>query len=331
MNDRQPIDPALRRYLDQLAAAIGPAPAVAPPDAQRVGMVRGLMAGALAGRDAIAGLPNDVEVRSLEIAAGLGARLFLPPGRRGAVPLLVYLHGGGWVVGSSVSHTPFCQLLCAASGVAMLAVDYRLAPEHPYPAALEDTLAAFACARREAAAWGCDPVRLAIGGDSAGANLAAVAANRLCAAEPAAVPLRAQLLLYPVTASAEPGLPSYQQNASGCGLEAGAMRWFWRQYAPQAAADDPDLYPLLASLPAGLPPTLVATAEYDVLRDDGIAYAARLRQAGVAVIHQHAPDMHHNFPVHPGTVARFPQSVAALAGFAEWLRLTLRRGEDGAP
>jgi acetyl esterase len=149
-----------------------------------------------------------------------------------------------------------------------------------------------------------------------------VVANRLSAAGEAHA-LRALLLLYPVTDSPQAGHASYTENATGYGLEADAMRWFWQQYAPGVSPSDPDASPLqLHNLPA-LPPTLVATAEYDVLRDEGLAYAQKLEAAGIAVSRLHAPDMHHNFPVHPGTVARFPQCDAALSQIASWLRATL--------
>jgi acetyl esterase len=216
---------------------------------------------------------------------------------------------------------PFCRLLSEAAGVIIVSVEYRLAPEHPYPAALEDTKAAFDWVVKHAHEWGGDASRLALGGDSAGANLAAVTANRLCAETPAkAHALRAQLLLYPVTDHPSADHPSYAENASGYGLEGNLMRWFWELYAPGVAADDPDVSPLrLREVPA-LPPTLVTTAHYDVLRDEGIAYAEKLTAAGVAVTRLHAPDMGHNFPVTPGQVARFPQGVQALGEIAEWLK-----------
>jgi acetyl esterase len=139
-------------------------------------------------------------------------------------------------------------------------------------------------------------------------------------------PLRALLLLYPITDSPGAGHGSYLENATGYGLEANMMRWYWQQYAPRVSPDDPDVSPLqLHKLPA-LPPTLLATAEYDVLRDEGLAYARKLEEAGVVVTRLHSPDMHHNFPVHPGTVARFPQGDAALAHIAGWLRATLAHG-----
>jgi len=323
MRERKAIDPALRRFLDEQAAALGAPPEMT--DEARTRMLRQRMVRALESRTSIPGLPNQVELRQVEIASGLLARLYTPPRAEGLLPVLVYLHGGGWVAGSVATHDPFCRLLSGAAEVIIASIEYRMAPEHPYPAAVDDTLTAVQWADQHAEEWGGDVTRLGLGGDSAGANLAAVAANRLCATA-AKHPLRALLLLYPVTDSPQAGHPSYVENAAGYGLEANIMRWFWQQYAPGVSPADPDVSPLqLHKLPA-LPPTLVATAEYDVLRDEGLAYAQKLEAAGVAVTHLHAPDMHHNFPVHPGTVARFPQCNAALTHIAGWLRATLARG-----
>jgi acetyl esterase len=323
MRERKPIDQALRRFLDEQAAALGP-PAEMTDEA-RTRMLRERMVRALESRTSIPGLPNQVQTREVEIATGLLAHLYTPPGAEGPLPVLVYLHGGGWVAGSVATHDPFCRLLSGAAEVIVASVEYRMAPEHPYPAAVEDTLAAVLWADQHAGEWGGDATRLALGGDSAGANLAAVVANRRCATAQAH-PLRALVLLYPVADSPQAGHASYLENSTGYGLEADLMRWFWQQYAPGVAPGDPDVSPLqLHKLPA-LPPTLVATAEYDVLRDEGLAYAQKLAAAGVAVTHLHAPDMHHNFPVHPGTVARFPQCDDALTQIAGWLRATLVRG-----
>jgi acetyl esterase len=320
MKERQPIDGALRRFLDEQAIAFGPPQAMT--DEARVRMVRERMVRALEGRASIPGLPNEVQTRDVEISPRLAARLYRPPVATVPLPVLVYQHGGGWVAGSVASHDPFCRLLCQAAGVIVLSIEFRPAPENPYPAAVEDTLAAVRWAGQHASEWGGDPERLAVGGDSAGANLAAVAANKLSAAGKGPA-LRGLFLLYPVTDHPSANHPSYTENATGYGLEANGMRWFWEQYAPGVSPKDPDASPLqLPELPV-LPPALVATAEYDVLRDEGIAYAQKLVAAGVTVTHLHAPDMHHNFPVHPGTVARFPQSDAALTAFAAWLRNTL--------
>jgi len=317
---RQPIDAALRAYLDELMLAAGPPqPAT---DEERVSAGRALMLKALAGRSSIAGLPNGVRARDVQITDALAGRLYQPSPGQGSPSGMVYLHGGGWALGSVETHDPFCRLLSEAAGISILSVEYRLAPEHPFPAGLEDTLAAFAWAAEHCSEWGGDAGRLAIGGDSAGANLAAAAANRLCAGGRSAAPC-AQLLLYPATDHAAAGHSSYVENGTGFGLDAERMHWFWRLYAEGVPPEDPGISPLrLAELPA-LPPTFVATAEYDPLRDEGIAYVNKLRDGGVPVRHIHSPDMNHNFPVHPGTVGRFRQGDEALAEMAGWLRATL--------
>jgi acetyl esterase len=131
------------------------------------------------------------------------------------------------------------------------------------------------------------------------------------------------MLLYPVTDHHNANHLSYEENSTGYGLEAEAMRWFWQQYAPNTSPDNSDISPLrLENVPV-LPPTLVATAEYDVLRDEGIAYAEKLRAAGVAVTHLHSPDMNHNFPVGLDMIARFPQCETTFNEIADWLRVTL--------
>jgi acetyl esterase len=317
MRERKPIDAALRRFLDDQAAALGPP--VEMTDAARTEMLRDRIMRALESRVSIPGLPNKVESREVEILPGLGARLYRPPGVTVPLPVLVYLHGGGWVIGSVATHDPFCRLLSQAAGVIVVSVGYRLAPENPFPAALEDTVAAVRWAASHAAEWGGDARRLGLGGDSSGANLAAVVANRLTAGAEV-LPLHALLLLYPVTDSSGAGHPSYTENATGYGLEVNTMRWFWNQYAPGISPNEPQTSPLQLPNVPKLPPTLIATAEYDVLRDEGIAYAEKLGKAGIAVTHLHAPDMHHNFLVHPATVARFPQCEAALDAIAGWVR-----------
>ena len=318
---RSPFNPDVRRLLDEQAAA---APKEPPPNNEaRVKMARGFMVRALQSRASIDGLPNGVETRELEIAPGLGARLYLPPGQDGGPrPTLVYLHGGGWVVASVAILDPFCRLLCEAAGVNIVSVEYRLAPEHPHPAGLEDTLAAFQWVAAHAAEWGGDETRLALGGDSAGANLAAVAANRFGGQGEGAT-LRALLLLYPITDHPGANHPSYTQNASGYGMEASLLRWFWEQYAPHVPPDDPNVSPLRSPTLPPLPPTLVATAEYDPLRDEGVAYVEKLKAAGVATTHLHSPDMGHNFPATPNLVGRFPECRETLAEIAAWLKATL--------
>ncbi len=315
--ERKPLDPALKQYLAEIAAA-----APDPPAPETAENRRAIMNRALQNRTAIPGLPNRVEARDIEVNAHRNARLYTPPDAPASLPVLLYMHGGGWVIGSIATHDPFCRLLCDAADIKILSIDFRLAPTYPFPAGLNDTLAAWHWLVDHATEIGGDPQRLALGGDSAGGNLAAVAANRLGAAADPVQPA-AQLLLYPVTDHPSAGHASYTECSTGCGLDASVMRWFWDQYVSGVSAVDPNVSPLrLKGLPA-LPPTLVATAEHDPLRDEGIAYAEKLQDAGVAVTHMHSPDMHHNFPVHPGTIARFPQSVDALNQFTAWLKKTL--------
>ena len=317
VRERKPLDPALRQYLDEIAVA--PSATIPPETAANR---RAIMNRALANRTCIPGLPNRVDSRDLTTSARRTARLYTPPNAVLPLPVLLYMHGGGWVVGSIETHDPFCRLLCDAAGIQILAIDFRLAPEYPFPAGVNDTLAAWHWLVANANEIGGDPQRLAVGGDSAGANLAAVVANRIGAAAGVTQPA-AQLLLFPVMDHPDAGHASYTECATGCGLDASVMRWFWDQYHPGISSADPNLSPLRLEKIPPLPPTLVATAEHDPLRDEGIAYAERLLASGVAVTHLHYADMHHNFPVHPGTVARFPQSIEALQRFALWLRQTL--------
>src|ERR1700736_5515666 len=159
MRERTAIDQALRRFLDEQAAALG-APAEMTDEA-RTRMLRQRMVRALEGRTSIPGLPNQVEMRPVEIASGLLARLYTPPRAKGPLPLLVYLHGGGWVAGSVATHDPFCRLLSGAAEVIIASIDFRSAPEHPYPAAVDDTLTAARWAAQHAAEYGGDATRLA--------------------------------------------------------------------------------------------------------------------------------------------------------------------------
>ena len=222
------------------------------------------------------------EVRDERVPAAGGdvpVRVLKPEGARGVV---AYLHGGGWAMGTLESYDAPLRALANASGAAVAAVDYRLAPEHRFPAALDDTLAAIrwlAAGRGADSTTGGGPsgaIPLAVAGDSAGGNLAAVAARRLRGE----VPLRMQALIYPVL-DARLNTPSYREFAEGYGLTAAGMQRFWRLYLDGADGSDPDASPLRAPDLAGVAPAFVVTAEADVLRDEGEAYATALREAGV--------------------------------------------------
>ncbi|HEX3290704.1 MAG TPA: alpha/beta hydrolase [Gaiella sp.] len=230
------------------------------------------------------------EIRDVD-AGGVPGRLYRPSADDG-LGLLLYLHGGGWVLGTIETHDHVARALAAESGCAVLSLDYRLAPEHPFPAGLEDALAAAGWAHDHADALGCAPAKIAIGGDSAGANLAAVVTQR------SALPFAFQLLVYPVT-DVRGGTASYEELSEGLWLTRAGMRWFLDHYLSGAdgAPEDPRVSPLLADEEAfaASPPTLVITAELDPLRDEGEAYAARLAAAGVPVEVTRYDGMIHGF------------------------------------
>ena len=200
------------------------------------------------------------------------------PDRPGPLPVLVYYHGGGWVRGSLDTHEPLCRALTNQVGCLTVSVDYRLAPEATYPAAADDCYAATCWVAEHARELGVDASRLAVGGDSAGGNLAAVISQM--ARDRGGPPIKFQLLLYPVTGY-DFETESYRQNAEGYMLERQDMIFYWQQYLPnEAAAREPYAVPLVGDL-HGLPAAHVTTAEFDPLRDEGMAYAERLQAAGV--------------------------------------------------
>ena len=220
------------------------------------------------------------QVRDLRIESPGGpirARLYRPEGD-GRLPLLVYLHGGGWMLGSIDSFDTLVRALANAAGAIVLSVGYRLAPEAPFPAGLEDCLSAVRWAASNAAELGADPERLAVAGDSAGANLATVVARRLRGE----VDLRMQALIYPVT-DAGCNTASYREFGERHGLTAASMQRFWNLYLDGADGMHPDASPLRAQDLTGSPPAIVLTAGCDPLRDEGEAYADALREAGVEV------------------------------------------------
>jgi acetyl esterase/lipase len=236
-------------------------------------------------------------VEAVEVPAQTGAvpaRFYVPGGLpAGPPPLLVYFHGGGWVIGDLDTHDGVCRFLAAAAGTAVLSVDYRLAPEHPFPAAVEDAWAGYAWAVASSAALGVNPARIAVGGDSAGGNLAAVV-SLLARAAGGQMPAM-QLLIYPPTDSAG-DLPSRQLFSDGYLLTKGDMDSFERHYLPPGSdATDPRVSILLAPDLSGLPPAYVATAGFDPLRDEGEAYALRMREAGTRVALRRHPGLIHGF------------------------------------
>lgn len=223
-------------------------------------------------------LPSDeivAEIRSVD-ANGIPARLYRPH-LDGELGLCVYFHGGGWVIGDLETHDDVCRAIANRSGHAVLSVDYRLAPEFPFPAPLDDCIAATRWAFEHARELGCDPKRIALGGDSAGGNLAIVVALE------SDVPLRGLVLVYPGTDATQKHR-SQNENANGPILTKATVTWFVDHYlGKEVSHDDPRVSPLFApdEKLAALPPTLVITAEFDPLRDEGEAFAARLSSLGV--------------------------------------------------
>jgi len=222
-----------------------------------------------------------IEDRHIDGPGGaLRIRIYTPEGI-GPFGACLYFHGGGWVLNSIDTHDDLCRRLTAASGCVFVSVDYRLAPEHRYPAAIDDGYVALEWVANHASEIGVDPSRIAVSGDSAGGNIAAVLC--LMSRDRKGPPIRFQALVYPIT-DCDLDRPSYRQNADGYFLTLSQMHWFWNHYLPQVERrTEPYASPIRAASHAGLPPALVLTAEYDPLRDEGEAYAEMLRRAGVPV------------------------------------------------
>ncbi len=256
--------------------------------------------------------PEMLAVRDLLIGE-LPVRLYRPV--PGPAPLMVYLHGGGWTIGSLESHDRICRRLAAGSGAAVLAIDYRLAPEHPWPASVDDTVAALRWAASAPAELGEPPTAIGGAGDSAGGTLAALACLRLREQDAAALP-DLQALLY-ANADLAGACPSMREKAAGWGLDVDRIRFFNSQWVPdQARWTDPGISPLYAPDLTGLPPALIITAEHDPLRDESEAYGGRLRDAGVRVTFRREPGLIHSFmtldEVSPGCAAAIDRVAADL-------------------
>ncbi len=298
-----PLDPGYDEMLRQLAAIGGPSLAEVPVEAGRE-MFRAMQTQA-----------PEIEVAAVTdiSAGGVPARVYRPHGD-GPFPVAMMFHGGGWVIGDL--DTADCQSreVCRGSGALVVSVDYRLAPEHRFPAAAEDCYSATLWAAEHAGEHDGNPGALAVVGDSAGGNLAAVVAQM--ARDRGGPSIAFQLLVYPVTDGVNFDTASYRDNAEGYLLTAEAMHWFWDHYVP--VPDDrrnPYASPLLASDLAALPAALVMTAEYDPLRDEGEAYGRALADAGVAARIVRYDGFIHGFFAHTRTIdaARGAMSEACAA------------------
>jgi acetyl esterase len=245
------------------------------------------------------GEPDPVESVEDGDAGGVPARVYAPSEGGSGV---VYFHGGGWVLGSLASHDKLCRTLAARSGCTVIAVDYRLAPEHPHPAAVEDAWTA-----TEWAAERWSP--LALAGDSAGGHLAALVALR---ARDEGVPLTKQVLVYPVT-DYDFDTPSYREHGVDTALTTTTMRWYWDNYVPDSSSR-PDVSPLRRSDLAGVAPALVITAECDPLCSEGEAYARRLEQAGVPIVLSRYEGQMHGFFCMPDVIDAGGEAIDEVAG-----------------
>lgn len=313
-----PIDPQIQAMLD--AAKDLPPMHTVPVEAARAGVERQF----------VTGLPKPevgkVEERTIDGPGGpLRLRIYTPAGE-GPFPLLAFYHGSGFCVCSLDTHDDMCRHLCRGSGAVVCSVDYRLAPEHKYPAGPDDCVAATRWAAEHAAELNADPNRIAIAGDSAGGNMAAVVALRL--RDEGGPKLVGQLLIYPVTDHYTAETPSMTKHATGTGLMRDTMIWFWDNYLGDSTqAENSYVSPIRARDLSNLPPALVITAEYDVLCDEGESYAERLRQAGVPTRMTRYDGMNHGFFFWVDTVEK---ARRAMDEACAWLRERFARNEARA-
>jgi acetyl esterase len=246
----------------------------------------------------------------------LPMRVYVPPTGQGPYPIVVFFHGSGFVLLDLDTHDDFCRRMCVGASCVVVSVDYRLAPEHPYPAGPDDCLAATRWVAANAKELGGDASRIVVAGDSAGGCFAAVTAIRI--RDEGGPALRGQLLVYPVTNYPSVPTESYESFGSGFGLSTSGMQWFWDQYIPdRRIVNHPHVSPLRVANFKGLPSACVLVADYDILRDEGEAYAAALRAAGVTVVSHRCPRMNHGFLKYAGMI---DEADAAVAQACSWIK-----------
>ncbi len=298
-----PLDPQAQQVMNQLEAlGLPPNNTVSPVEARKNSKSRPMAPGPEVAK---------VENRSIfGVGPDIPVRIYTPAGD-GPFPALSWFHGGGWVVGDLDTADGTARHLTAQTGCVVVSVDYRLAPEAKFPAAADDCYSATQWIAENAAELNVDPTRIAVGGDSAGGNLAAVVS--LMAKDRGGLPLAFQLLVYPVTAW-DFNTGSYRQNSEGYLLTTEAMKWYWDQYlSSEGDAANPYAAPHVAKDLAGLPPALVITAEFDPLRDEGEAYGQRLQAAGVPATNSRYDGMIHGFFAMSAVVDKGKQAVAEAA------------------
>jgi acetyl esterase len=299
----------LKAFLDSMAAVPGPKMWEIPPGAARE---------AFAGMMQLVG-PKDVpigKVQNLTMpgpGGDLALRIYTPVAAKSEpLPTLVFFHGGGYVIGDLDTHDGLCRMFANAANIRVIAVDYRLAPEHKFPAAIEDAFAAVCWIEAHAAELGVDANHVAVGGDSAGGGIAA--ALSLMAKEKGAPKIAFQMLLFPVTQIGG-RTKSLHEFAEGYFLELATLEWFYDHYGAASDVDRSDtrMSPLLAKDFAGLPPAYIMVAGFDPLHDEGVAYGEKLRAAGVSVALADYPDMVHDFIYLQSVLPQAPEAVKAAA------------------
>lgn len=296
-------DPALQAQIDAIFPPDG-------PDYRDLGPAE-LRAALRAAREPDPPYPLErIEDLTVDGADGpIAARLYAPSREKG-LPCILYIHGGGWVICDLDSHDLLARAIAKESGAAVLSVDYRLAPEYPFPAGLRDCRAALLWLRDHAARVGLDGQRIAVAGDSAGGNLAGALSLLMRAEAPDLI--RHQALIYPVTDD-DFERPSYRDYADGFGLTRDEMRWFWDHYlADPKDANDPLVAILRASDLSNLPPATITSAEFDVLRDEAEAYAERLRRAGNAVTLHRVAGVIHGYAHLVGSLRQADETMALI-------------------
>lgn len=311
------LDPTVRSFLDALIAGNGP-----PIYSLSAFQARGVLEGAQSGPVE----KPEAEITDIEIPGGptgtVNLRIVKPIGAPAALPVVLYFHGGGWVLGGKATHDRLVREIATGSDTAVVFVDYTLSPEARYPSAIEQGFTALTWVAENGAAHGLDSTRIAIAGDSAGGNLATAVA--MVAQERGGPELKFQLLFYPVT-DANFDTPSYLDFAEGYFLERKGMMWFWDNYAPDPETRSEALVsPLRAPIEklSTLPETLVITGGWDVLRDEGQAYARRLMEAGVQTTSTLYPDTMHDF-VMLNALCQTPAARAAIAQANDHIRRVL--------
>ncbi len=298
------LDPDAQALLDVIAAM-----GTAPPYTLPVDVARERMRAAFVGKDEPLALASVEDISVATPAGALPCRIYRPA--EGSLPLALFLHGGGWTLNDIDTHDGLCRRIAKRSGWLLVSIDYRRAPEHKYPAALEDAYFGYRWLLDNAQRLGADVSYRALVGESSGGTM--VASLSLLLREMNGPMPTYQAMAYPMTDLYD-RWPSYQERGAGYALDRDFMHWYVDNYLPSSwDPQDPYLFPVTATDLTGLPPTLIMTAEFDPLRDEGLAYAKKLASAGVVVEHVHAEDQMHGFLMMDRAVRRAGELIDELA------------------